>query len=165
MPQPQIEFDMRGFDEFARRMNEADDIVKITLNDGLRKIGKLFVPTKGSGPLANETPRRTGKLARSSFFIIDADGPDQQKLTILQPAKSEGGEFYGHWVREGRGPVVAKKAKALRFEIDGVVIFRKRVGPAKANPYHKRVLKANRNKIQDIIRQMGDRVTAYIAGN
>lgn len=36
---------------------------------------------------------------------------------------------------EGRGPVVAKNAKALRFKVGGVVVFRKRVGPAAPNRY------------------------------
>lgn len=40
---------------------------------------------------------------------------------------------YFQYVIEGRGPVEARKAKALRFEVDGKVIFRKRVGPAPAH--------------------------------
>lgn len=43
---------------------------------------------------------------------------------------------YAKWVLEGRGSVVARKAKALRFEINGKVVFRKRVGPARARPVH-----------------------------
>jgi hypothetical protein len=39
------------------------------------------------------------------------------------------------WVLKGRGRVVAKKGKALRFVIDGQVFFRRSVGPAKANNF------------------------------
>jgi hypothetical protein len=47
---------------------------------------------------------------------------------------------YSVSVHDGRGPVEAKNAKALRFVIGGQVLFRKRVGPAKANPYMARGL-------------------------
>jgi hypothetical protein len=46
---------------------------------------------------------------------------------------------YLPFVLRGRGAVVAGPGKMLRFEIDGQVFFRKRVGPAKANPYPDRV--------------------------
>lgn len=41
---------------------------------------------------------------------------------------------YAKWALEGRGPVVAKYKKALRFVIDGKTIFAKRV---KAAPAHR----------------------------
>ncbi len=51
---------------------------------------------------------------------------------------------YLQWVLNGRKAVVAKPGKMLRFTIDGRVFFRKRVGPAKANPFDKAVIdKAN----------------------
>jgi len=42
---------------------------------------------------------------------------------------------HARWVEDGRGPVVAKRAKMLRFEVGGRVLFRKRVGPARARPF------------------------------
>jgi hypothetical protein len=42
---------------------------------------------------------------------------------------------YAPMVHDGRGPVVPVRAKALRFVYNGRVIFRQRVGPAKAQPY------------------------------
>ena len=42
---------------------------------------------------------------------------------------------HAKWVEFGRGPVVAKRAKVLRFEIDGQVLFRKSVGPAAAQHF------------------------------
>lgn len=39
------------------------------------------------------------------------------------------------YVLRGRGPIVAKPGKMLRFEILGQVYFRKRVGPAAANNF------------------------------
>lgn len=40
---------------------------------------------------------------------------------------------YARWALEGRGPVYAKNKRFLRFEINGKVIFAKRVGPAPAH--------------------------------
>jgi hypothetical protein len=42
---------------------------------------------------------------------------------------------YLRYVLNGRGPVEASSGKMLRFVINGQVIFRKRVGPAAANPF------------------------------
>jgi len=42
---------------------------------------------------------------------------------------------YLRYVLNGRGPIEAISGKALRFVINGQVIFRKRVGPAAANPF------------------------------
>jgi hypothetical protein len=50
---------------------------------------------------------------------------------IVQDATSDRGFRYFYPVDLGRGPVVAKNAKALRITLpDGRVIFRKSVGPA-----------------------------------
>jgi hypothetical protein len=38
------------------------------------------------------------------------------------------------FVEHGRGAIVAK-GKALRFEVNGTVVFAKRVGPARARPF------------------------------
>ncbi len=63
------------------------------------------------------------------------------KSAIRHKLTSTGGQVYvdegiAPWVKyliEGRGPVVAKKAKALHFCIAGNDIFVKRVGPSKPN--------------------------------
>ena len=131
------------FEGFTNSANGWKQLTKtelfIIFNEGLRDIGRLFVPAKGTGPLADETPKRSGKLARSSVFQI-MGGPEEQRLEIRQGAKSPLGVFYGFIVREGRGPVHAIKAKALHFFIGGQEFFRKSVGPAAPNPYHIRVL-------------------------
>jgi len=165
-----IEFEEEGFDELANRMSRADTMTKIALNDGLRKIGKLFVPTKGTGPLAEETPKRTGKLRRSTYFMIETE-QGGQRLEIRQPAKTPAGMFYGFWVREGTigkmpDTIYPKTAKALRFEIDGHIIFAKHVHPKgqKANPYHRRVFQRLLPNVNNIVKEMGGFMTAYLSG-
>ena len=159
-----IELDVTELTEFTKRVQAAGDTVaRISINEGLRRIGKLIVPASGSGPLAAATPKVTGKLRRSTVFQI-LGGPKNQILEIRQAARSEDGLFYGAIVREGRGPVEAKQAKFLHFFIGEQEFFRKRVGPARANPYHRRVLRQLMPRIQKIVNDMGEKVTAHLSG-
>ena len=164
-----VYFEMRGVKELANRLNRGDTKLRITLNDGLRDIGRLLVPAKGTGPLADATPKRTGKLARSTFFRII--GAEIQELIVLQPARTPeeyGAEFYGWFVREGTGPheIRPRIAKALHFFMGDEEIFATRVNHpgTQANPYHKRVLESLMPQIQQIVRRIGMRVTAYLSG-
>lgn len=163
-----IEFNTMEYDEFVKRAQEAGDtVVRISINEGLRKIGHLIVPAGGTGPLADETPvgqgPGAGKLRRSTVFQI-IGGPEDQRLEVRQAAQSPLGVFYGYIVRQGRGPVYAIRAKALHFWIGGKELFRKSVGPAAANPYHIRVLTALMPAIQAIVDEMGEKVVAYMSG-
>jgi hypothetical protein len=158
-----IEYDYTELSALADRMNKSGNVARITLNEGLRKLGRLFVPATGSGPLAAETPKKTGKLARTTVFQI-IGGAMNQVLEIRQAATSPEGVFYGYIVREGRGPVHAKNVKFLHFFIDGQEFFRKSVGPAEANPYHRRVIARLMPQVLSIVRQMGEKVGAYISG-
>jgi hypothetical protein len=162
-----INFEVQGLKELQVKLSQGDAKMRITLNEGLRAIGRLIVPAKGSGPLATATPKRTGKLARSSFFMLRG-GTAVQELAVMQPAMTEGGVFYGEFVREGTQPHVIRPvtAKALHFQIEGVDVFATRVNHpgTKANPYHKRVLSRLMPSIQAIVNKMGLKVTAYLAG-
>ncbi len=164
----EFQFEYEGMEELTRRLNTGDTVLRITLNEGLRAIGRLFVPAKGTGPLADETPKRKGKLARSTYFTIGGS-PEVQELDILQPARSEEGDFYGLYVREGTAPhiIKPKRAKALRWtEPDGEVVFRRLVHHpgTTANKYHVRVLMAHVPDVQRIVNEMGAKVTAYLSG-
>ncbi len=163
----EIQFEVQGMEELKKRLNNGDTVMRITLNEGLRAIGRLIVPAKGTGPLADETPKRTGKLARSTYFTIQG-APEDQELDVLQPARSEEGDFYGLYVREGTKPheIRPKNKRALRFMMDDRVVFALRVKHpgTKANPYHKRVLARLMPDIQAIVNQMGAKITAYISG-
>ena len=159
-----LEFDYSEMEDLKNRAHEAGDTVaRISINEGFRKIGRLIVPATGTGPLANATPRVSGKLRRSTVFQI-IGGPMNQVLEIRQAARSALGVFYGFIVREGRGPVVAKNVQALHFFIGGTEFFRKSVGPAKPNPYHRRVMAQLRPQIQKIVNDMGRRIIGHLSG-
>jgi len=163
----QVEFEVTGLDELAEKMAEGSTYIKISLNEGLRKIGRLIVPAKGTGPLADETPKITGKLARSSYFTIEG-GPENQSMVVRQPAMNEAGDFYGWYVREGTEPhdIRPKNKLALRFYIGGNLIFAKVVHHPgnRPNKYHHRVMAGLHPAIQNIVTQMGKRVTARLSG-
>jgi len=154
-----IEFDTSELKAFAERVNKTGDTLdRIMLNEGFRKLGRLIV-----GPLKAATPVITGKLRNSTVFQI-IGGAMNQALEIRQAAQSPEGVYYGYIVREGRGPITAKTAKALHFFIGGQEFFRKSVGPAKPNPYHRRVFAQLKPQIQKIVNDMGETITASISG-
>jgi hypothetical protein len=168
---PAIEYDYKELNALANRVNESGPAIsRITLNEGLRKIGRLFVPATGTGPMANATPKVTGKLARSTVFQI-IGGAMNQVLEIRQAAKSPEGIYYGYIVREGSGlwgptkqPIRPKNAKYLRFEIVGQIFFRKEVKGQRPNKYHRRVLAQLMPQVQVIMRQMAEKIGLYISG-
>lgn len=166
-----IEYDFIELTALKRRVREAGTTVDlIMLNEGLRKLGRLFVPATGTGPLANATPRVSGKLKRSTVFQI-IGGAMGQALEIRQAARSPKGVFYGFIVREGSGlwgptgqPIRAKTASFLHFFIGDQEFFRKSVKGQRPNPYHRRVLQMLMPQIQKIVNDMGEKVGAYIIG-
>jgi hypothetical protein len=163
---PVIEFEAKGLEELRKRMNQAPEQLRIALNDGLREIGHTIVPSKGTGPLADETPVKTGKLRRSTFFRIEG-GIYDQALSVMQPAKTADGEFYGHFVRGGTRPHIirARYAKALHFFMGDTEVFAKEVHHpgTQPNPYHLRVLAELMPAINDIIGRMAERVARFIS--
>jgi hypothetical protein len=68
------------------------------------------------------------------------------------------------WVNNGRGPVFARTAKALRFEIDGQLFFRRRVGPAKAQHFAERGLENAKPKIQGRLTAAAGRFAVWANG-
>lgn len=74
---------------------------------------------------------RSGNYARSFARRVQVTATGVIGI-ITNNARSAAGFVYAWTLEHGRGPVFAKRAKALRFEIGGQVLFRKSVGPAKA---------------------------------
>jgi len=162
----EIYLDVKDLDAFAKRVNEAGDtIARISINEGLRRLGHLVTP-----PLRAETPVRTGKLRNSTVFQI-IGGAMNQALEIRQAAQSPEGVFYGFIVREGSGlwgptgaPIHSKTGKYLHFFIGGKEFFRKSVKGQRPNPYHIRVLDMFMPQIQEVVNDMAIKIVAYISG-
>ena len=160
-------FEVQGMEGLSERMKGVGTKGQISLNEALRAIGKLFVPAGGTGPLADETPVRTGKLRRSTVFQI-MGGPTDQRLEIRQAAQTPTGQFYGWFVREGTRPheIRPRFKKVLRFKIGDKTVFAKLVHHpgTMPNPYHRRVLERLRSEVQQIVNEAGQKVAAYLSG-
>lgn len=74
--------------------------------------------------MAQVAPRLSGRLA--SQIRPEPYGSGYQ---IISPVRSPEGFPYTAATRFGRGPVVPRRAKALRFSIGGRTVFASRVGP------------------------------------
>lgn len=108
--------------------------------DGLRKIRReqlRKLGRKALGILREKAPFRTGALRKGlGFKTFERGAITELRFTSKMP--------YTKWVLEGRGPVTAINAQALRFEPGppgSGFIFRRSVGPAKANPFVKRTMR------------------------
>ncbi|KKM64081.1 hypothetical protein LCGC14_1504910 [marine sediment metagenome] len=112
---------------------------KMAGNQGLRKIHREELRNLGRkavGILRKEASMRTGDLRKGmGFKTFDRRTTTELKLTSKM--------FYTKWVLDGRRGFSVKNAQALRFEPGppgSGFIFRKSVGPAKANPFLDRTM-------------------------
>ena len=169
-----MDFQPKGFDDLQGRLDQAVKTkVGISMNQGLRDIGKMMVPV-----LKSHTPTGVSKGLRNKTVFQIITGIEQ-RLEIRQGARSGTGFFYGRVVREGRRagarmpppsaliPWVQMKMGISASEAPRVafLVARKigRVG-IPPNPYHVRALRSAAGKLQQLVNQMGQRVTAYLAG-
>ena len=168
-----VEFEPEGWKELGQRLDEADMKARMSINEGLRAIGKVIVPT-----LKAHTPvGATGHLRSKTVFQLLTIGDDQE-LQVRQGARTTGGTFYGRFVRGGRRPGrrppiealipwVQKKLGVPASRVRSVAfLIARKIGKKgiKPNPYHERALEQATPQIQYIVTAMGQRVTAWLGG-
>lgn len=108
------------------------------------------------GAVKARTPRVTGRLFSSINGRVTGIG----EVTGRVGANVS----YARFVERGRGPVVATRAKALRFRgRDGRMIFRRAVGPALGRFMFREGLAASAESIRGFFRDSAKRVTEFIA--
>lgn len=147
-----LHFDTSDLDALNGRLAGADRVIQKHMLRGVDKSGKLV---EGSGK-ANVNVV-TGHLRRNITSVARSIGSGAQ--AIIRAATP-----YAEIVEKGRGAVVARRAKALRFTIGGRVVYTKRVGPAPGQWYMKRALESNRGRIITILRQEGIAAANEILG-
>lgn len=162
MPPPQITFSIKGLTELTGQLNDGPAFLRAALNDSLRDLGRIAVPV-----LKLFTPRRGGKLAKSTVFQI-VGGTILQSLEVRQGARTMEGIAYGGFVREGTRPhiIVATRAKALRFIPNGQPVFARSVQHPgnKPNRYHIRALNSMQVKLDQSVRRTAERVAKFLTG-
>jgi hypothetical protein len=103
----------------------------------------------------------TGRLASDVAITTRVSG-SAITTNVEWRARSSRGFAYSRTVHDGRGPVVARRAKALHFFIDGQEFFRKRVGPAKGTRFAERGLQAAEAAIVAEHQRAADRAASRI---
>jgi phage gpG-like protein len=145
----EIHIDSSQVDALAKRYRGAGAIVQSEMLGAMKR--STF---RLEGQAKKEAPHKTGTLRRS----ITSD-PVTSTLGIVGTNIP-----YAKWVHNGRGPITAGPGKMLRFKIGGTVLFRKSVGPAKANPFMRRAMQSQRGAIRAEWQQMAARIAAKLRG-
>lgn len=142
--------------DMARIMNDGPTIVQREMLWGME--GGVTVL---HGDIKDVTPKcRSGKLQESLQKSITQTGKD-----ITGEVKSLGSIApYNRYVAEGRGPVVAKKGKALKITLcNGTVLFRKRVRGAAANDFMGKGRDRAQPKIFRRFDEVGERIVIQLS--
>ncbi len=147
--------------QFSKNLKQSPALMLSVMNQILRKAGGVYVPA-----LKSETPTKTRKLRNSTVMQITGSSTDM-KAEIRQNAKSPGGGFYGHYVRDGTRPHVieARKGRVLSFMIGNKQVFATKVRHpgTKANPYHVRAMLKVKGQIDGIMNNAGVRISTTLA--
>lgn len=151
-------FDTTEIRQFARQFAGADKIVMDELTTAFDRSGsQVLAAARGninhwSGALSRGGTKRTTVSAR-------------QIVTLIEFIARRGSYNYAQAVEFGRGPVVAKRARFLRFQLrSGEVLFRKRVGPAKAQRFLGRAFESNRSLIDRNVDAAAARIVVRVLG-
>lgn len=150
--------DVSDIRDFAREIGgtQADRIVMAELTTAGQRSGQ-HVKRLAAGFIKSHT----GRLAKDVAVTTKASG-SAVTTDVEWRARSARGFAYSRTVHDGRGPVVARKAKALHFFIDGQEFFRKRVGPAKGTKFADKGLQAAEQAIVAEHQAAADRIAGRI---
>ena len=108
-------------------------------------------------------PHKTRRLERGLRFRVRGKGTDGAEMLVESGARSDAGFPYTRVTRFGRGPVVAKKGKALAFKIGGRTIFRKRVrGYHPVTDWVDKAYLASKPELERATFRIGARIQAFI---
>lgn len=166
-----VEIIPQGWDELSKHFSDGREIILISLNNGLREMGRVLMPE-----VKKETPvGATGKLKNTTTFQIMGTAEDM-RMEIRQSA-FRGDYPYGVGVRLGTRPHfppyralipwVTKKlgVDSERAPTVAFLIARKisKVG-TKPNPYHVRAYKSKLGELErisaDIMNKLADKLVA-----
>jgi len=162
----QAHMETRGFKSLAANMRGGREVILGQLNRTLRDISMFMVPALKSNTPRSGTGRSRGQSLANSTRGQVLGTREDQRLELRQGARTKAGVFYGHFVRGGTRPHVIRpyRAKALRFEVGGRVVFAQQVNHpgTKPNPYHVRTLDQQAGQIQTAVNQAGIDIVARL---
>lgn len=148
--------DISGFAEFADELEEFADATERASDRGDEALdaGVRRTAEDVRDEAQRNTPRDTNELAESAHIEQISTGA---WLVVFEADHAASVEY-------GSGPhlIVADKADALRFEVNGEVIFRKAVNHpgSDPSPFLRPALDANRNELARRVKEEFSRVLA-----
>jgi hypothetical protein len=142
-----------NIDPLVARMQQAPQIVKEEMIRGVNEMAMA-----GQAQAMKLVGVKTGHLRRSitTTKATFAGGTVTASYGTNVP--------YARFHEEGRGPIVARPGRVLRFTINGKVLFRKRVGPAKGRRFFKGSLDWLRPQVARHARVMKQRIVNRLGG-
>jgi phage gpG-like protein len=152
-----IRMEMRGLAELRARFNRmqaaASDLSPVLAEAGLVIRDHAVKRIHDGGEDQNWPPNKagthtgidTGRM-QASIGITQTTGTT---VSVGTNVRSKGGFPYARAFQYGRGPIEARAGKSLRFVMNGVVYYRKRVGPQPARPFLL-IVDADRERIKAI---------------
>jgi len=153
---------MPGLDEVEERLLQAE--MQLTGGGARDPLDKwIDFGERGLAILREEAPKRTGLFAAGMEYHLRKSGNETSvRFTWPQPL--------GKWLTGGTGiygprgvKIRPVRAKALRFEIGGKVLFRASVRGMKPNRFDQRALARMRGEPMVVARQIGQSIIANIA--
>lgn len=136
-----------------RALAGAEPVIRQEMVAGMQRVALTV-----EGTWKRLAPVRTGHYRRSVTQNVVALG-----ASIV--ARIGTNVPYAIYVEEGRGPIVARPGRWLRFTIGTEVFYRKRVGPAKGQHVAKRAIAVNRAAIvREFETNMPQRIVRRVLG-
>lgn len=151
--------------------------IQITITGADTVISTLQRGTQRAGEAQRTEVRRVGGAYLTALRTLTPVGKGERPGRLRKAyqtqaqATSTSASFritnttpYIRFVTEGRGPVEAKPGKMLRFVINGRVFFRKRVGPAKANPFDEKAAQQMESDLNGLAESVARRIAGALEG-
>ena len=151
-------FDTTQVRQFARKFTGADRIVMNELTTAFDRSGaQMLRAARGN------IKHWHGGLSKGGKKITTVSA--RTIRTIVEFIAMNRGFNYAQAVEFGRGPVVARRTKFLRFQLrSGEILFRRRVGPAKAQYFLRRAFNDNKSFVTAQVNGAAARIVMRVLG-
>lgn len=136
--------------DLQRKLSRFDELLIEEVNNALEELA-LMIEREAK----QRSPVDSGTLRASIGHVVEEMASGYIRAVVGTNVD------YAPEIEFGRGPITAD-GQALRFTIDGEVIFRKSVGPAPAQPFLSPALHAVEGKINGRLKEAVNRAEARV---
>ncbi len=147
---------IEGLDQLIKNFEQSPKMVTKELTDAIKTSIHIIRPM-----MMKEAPHDKGGLRKNIFAkikgLIGTVGPDVN-ATPYAWYVHEGTGIYA-----GRGRIFAKRAKALKMNIGGKIVFAKSIKGQRPNPFVERTVDKMTPIVQKIFDKAGDKIVNNLA--